>query len=783
MIKNYSYYLLTLFFLSFFYSLNLNAQDAQIWKKYTGEINDAAIPVLPNYGYAGYKLGTVAIPESNRPIFNVADYGAIPNDGLSDVDAIKATIAAAESSGNGGVVFFPAGEFTVNPIAGNYESIIISGSNIVLKGSGSGPGGTVINMKTVMSQPPGATAMDKCNPVFQFEGTYQGTPKVNLTVDADKGSNFITVNDATKLKFSGVNAKFVRMEMAANKNANDLYLDGKTTGLRSYWTNILNNGVTGKEFHEIDRIEGNNVYFKDVLINDLKAAHNWTLFGYKMLEESGFEDIHFKGNFNETFVHHKNYVHDAGWKALGFSNTAHCYVRRSRFTSVSYVAMLGHSYAASLIQILVDGNQGHGLIAAGGSSRILMGLIWDNGPKGQFHGVDVSGGTTGSVAWRIDATKGGGMDIHGNSPRSNLYDLYKGFDVTNNGGNSANLPNHLGGMTLWNHSRVTGPTRTNYDFWQQCSGEYCNAAAIANPIVVGYHGSVITTFKQASLKYEESNGTKVFPESLYEAQLEHRLGSKPSWIDAAISEYYDLKDIWSGIPLGTVAPNYTESINNVGTINIWRKDTYTGDNGFAWSIDAKAESGRIDSSKSIYFQKGVTGITSNQIRGGIGSFSVQCKDLWDVGTERKIELLINGNVVGSMFHTGEDVYTFSVDDINIEGRVEIALRNATVLGTSASIAIDNISWTTYSSALSVKDTSFVDARIYPNPSNSGLFTINLKQPSIAKIYDLQGRIIKNAVALGNGENSIDISKHNSGIYIITLTTNNGATKTYKLIKK
>ena len=64
----------------------------------------------------------------------------------------------------------------------------------------------------------------------------------------------------------------------------------------------------------------------------------------------------------------------------------------------------------------------------------------------------------------------------------------------------------------------------------------------------------------------------------------------------------------------------------------------------------------------------------------------------------KLEILINGNVVGSMKHTGSEVYTFSVDNINIAGDVVIALKNASglllSLGlTDNNIAIDNISWT------------------------------------------------------------------------------------------
>ena len=50
-------------------------------------------------------------------------------------------------------------------------------------------------------------------------------------------------------------------------------------------------------------------------------------------------------------------------------------------------------------------------------------------------------------------------------------------------------------------------------------------------IVVGTHGSPVTfSNEEGQLTYEESTGVKVAPESLYEAQLEKRLGVLPVWL-------------------------------------------------------------------------------------------------------------------------------------------------------------------------------------------------------------------------------------------------------------
>ena len=81
-----------------------------IWKKFIGEPVPVGVPDLIDYSYAGYKNGEEVIPDDFAlPIFNVTAYGAVPDDGESDTEAIKAAIDAAAS--NGGIVFFPPGQF------------------------------------------------------------------------------------------------------------------------------------------------------------------------------------------------------------------------------------------------------------------------------------------------------------------------------------------------------------------------------------------------------------------------------------------------------------------------------------------------------------------------------------------------------------------------------------------------------------------------------------------------------------------------------------------------
>ncbi|GAA3571400.1 hypothetical protein GCM10022395_21130 [Snuella lapsa] len=518
------------------------AQAPEIWKRYTGEIADPNIPVLPDYSYAGYLRGEQAIPAGfNYQVFDVTDpvYGAIPDDENSDQVAIQAAIDAAEANGSG-IVYFPSGEYLVNTDPNDTSPITINSSNVILKGSGSIPGGTIINMKNYMRLPSGVSTWNN-SPMFVFKPI--NTPTIEsteITNNSQRGDNFVYVDNPDLF----LNQKYCRLVMNANTDANTTYLDGKTP--RSVWTSIINNGVALQEIHEIESIDITNkkVYFKDPVIDNINASNNWKAQTFTLLEHCGFEDIHFKANFTDAFVHHKDYIHDYGWKAVKMSSVAHSWVRRSRFTNVSNsVKITASSYASSLLNNLVDGNGGHALsIVDGGSTRILQGLIWDNTSPGQWHGADMSGKTCGSVVWRIEAPKKYGMDLHGSMPRTNLIDLYTMAWVSGAGGSYVNLPNHLTGLTMWNVKR-TGTSSTTVNLWNDCGSNYCGLA-IVNPIIVGYHGNASTTFNQAHVKYEESNGTKVNIESLYEAQLEYRLGAKPAWVDTVLDEWNILIDDW-----------------------------------------------------------------------------------------------------------------------------------------------------------------------------------------------------------------------------------------------
>lgn len=105
-------------------------------------------------------------------IYNVCDYGAIPNDGIDDFQSIEAALNAASNSTGINIVYFPAGTFKINSTIN--LTTANSRDNIVIQGSGSN--------STILEFSVGSAS--RC---FNIGGTFSSVYSVNYSLT--KGSN------------------------------------------------------------------------------------------------------------------------------------------------------------------------------------------------------------------------------------------------------------------------------------------------------------------------------------------------------------------------------------------------------------------------------------------------------------------------------------------------------------------------------------------------------------------------------------------------------------------
>lgn len=492
-----------------------------IWKEYLSDKEAGKINLkLPDFSYAGYHHAEVAVPDVTHKVFDVTQYGAIPDDDISDRQALIDAIAAAEANGSG-IVYFPAGRFILHSEGDSDESIRIRKSHIVLRGSGCGEGGTELFMKTPIA-PKNPQQMWASPSMILFDGGYTGGKVSDVSADASRGSFSVELASTGNLKVG----QWVILSLADN-NPELVAKELSPYAVDPALTEIIK-GVQVRDMHYITAIEGNKVIFKEPIMHAVESKYKWNVTRFLYQEENGIEDIAFIGNFHENFIHHKSWLHDGGYKPVNIKNNVNSWLRRCRFVDISEAVSVIGSANISVYSCIIEGNPGHSAIRSQGSSRVFLGAIEDK--AGQWHSVGVSKPAMGTVVWRVKMKDNTSFEMHASQPRATLFDASEGgYFRQGVGGDAGNTPFHLGDLVFWNYYQKASKAAVT-DLWG--TGKY---KGFVMPLFVGLHG-VDTTFDPKQVTLDESHGKKVVPESLFEAQLELRLGAVPVWLTTLKSE-------------------------------------------------------------------------------------------------------------------------------------------------------------------------------------------------------------------------------------------------------
>jgi len=540
------------------------------WNKF---VAGSADNVLLDFSYAGYKHGEEEAPDGfalGYKTINVKEY----MDAHPDLTAREAFLkllkekklvriddeSKSYSNDNAGVVFyFPAGEYVLhneedntlrqdveNPAydgKGNNtsSSIIIYGGNFVIKGDG--PDKTFIKMDTP-------------NLPTDTEVMYSSLVMINIKHNAWLGAEYEVTGNAGKGTFK------VKVAGASNFKVGEwvcLYLHDNSPELvkqellpyawESTMTNISTEGVQVEDYHQIVNISGDEITFKEPIMHEVDAQWNWKLRKYSYYENVGVEDLTFVGHAVDDFQHHRSWIDDGAYKPIAFMRVVNSWMRRVNFENVSEAASIISSANFSAYKINITGNRDHAAIRSQGSSRVFIGAVRDctDGPladeyptfqsnTGQYHACGVSKPSMGAVIWKVTWGDDACFESHATQPRATLIDnCTGGFVQSRQGGDANQVPNHLNDLTIWNmfstNTKLNGngtlPANGEFDWWRT-GWKYWK---ILPPVIVGFHGDPVK-FVQEQVKLDESNGMPVEPQSLYEAQLERRLGSVPVWLKA-----------------------------------------------------------------------------------------------------------------------------------------------------------------------------------------------------------------------------------------------------------
>lgn len=479
--------------------------------------------LLIDYSYAGYKRGEVAVPDVSTlgySTFDVTHYGAVADDDKSDRAAIVAAAAALKANG-GGILYFPEGTFDLHTEDDASEATIITTGNIVLKGESREK--SIIRMSAPM-QPADESVLYSSPTALYIKHNSDGSFISNVSADSAKGSFSIWLEST-----SGLAAEdWVTLKLTDNspelieQRLGEEYYSCITS---SY--DIAINGVQVVEYHQIKEIVGNRVVFYEPLMHEVDDRWNWALYNYPHYEEVGVEDLTFEGQCKDNFLHHDSWEDDGAYKPINLMRLTNSWIRRVTFRNVSEASSIVSCANVSVYDISIEGDRGHSAIRAQSSTRTFIGKVDDltSDGQGQFHAVGVSKPSIGTVLWRNEWGTDGCFESHAFQPRATLIDGCRGaFMEYHQGGDYTASPSHMEDLTIWNFEATSASESNPFKWWNTSDGW-----RFLPPIVVGFHGAAIT-FDSSQMLYEESTSKAVYPESLYEAQLEKRLGALPAWV-------------------------------------------------------------------------------------------------------------------------------------------------------------------------------------------------------------------------------------------------------------
>lgn len=482
-------------------------QSAPLWEDFVMAKKTGKTPILPDFSYAGYHFSEKSIPDhSEKPRFNVVDYGAKPDDAHYDDEAIQRAVDAAEKSRTGGIVFFPPGKYILAADNDSTRHIRISKSNIVLKGSGSAAGGTEIfqdNMRIRGRQ-------------IQFRPVSTSAKRLTtITKNATRESFWVEVADVSSLKAGQDVVIYHRSEEFTKAYFEPLQL-------KPQWTRLFgsNGGMLINEIHTIEKIEGKRVKFKNPLHFDLRIVSSkpFEIRTYSSIEECGVEDIRFSSNWKaypEEFVHHKNAIHDYAWEAVGMQNVKNSWVRNCVFSDWNEALYISGGYQISVLNVVFTGKKGHASVHARTGYGVLIKNC--NFNDAHHHGAGTGYSASGTVITQCTLGTDQNIDIHSGQPIATLYDNIKGGVFFNLGGPEPGYPHHGKQLVMWNFQHSSAMDR-HYNFWDL---DRRRNFTIAEPILVGFQSDRKVTFENTGTN--QLQGNQVKPESLFESQLLFRL--------------------------------------------------------------------------------------------------------------------------------------------------------------------------------------------------------------------------------------------------------------------
>ena len=546
-----------------FPALAAGGGTAQIWEDYAAAPH--AHPKLPNNAYAGYRGGTVPIPDV-PVVADLLDFGG-NGDGVTDnTAAFQRAIEAAWRAG-GGAVHIPPGVYVVD------KMIHLNQSGVVLRGSG--PEATTIRFPNDLDHAVGPLIDGHGNTHWFWQGGllwmgpaaqlfrdfrrnavhegvnmgvdtgtwwpespdnlgFIGRRVAEVTGDHPEGAFTVEVDDASQLR-EGEYFRLVYKNDAINGDY-DLYKDmvGHPLMHTYNWAGAtaMNSRLQWVWPVRIARIEGNLVTLDQPL--RLRTRAKWEVAFETMgevISESGVEDLTIELTSAPNLP--DDHSHDVRHNAVYMTKTVNCWVRNIDIVNAQNGIMTRSTKHIELrdVRILGDVRLHHGISVVRGHDNLITDFVME--PR-ISHGISIEDKATGNVFRRGEM--GLGTDSGGGSFDSHRFmsfdilrtDIHVLNSIGRPGGNNNTGPLVGRRVVHWN---IRGNTGDNNGEWVNHPDAHSLGALVGvqGPRFDGAAWGMVTGDK-GNLIADEGT-VPVYPD-LYDKQLELRAATE-AWAELA----------------------------------------------------------------------------------------------------------------------------------------------------------------------------------------------------------------------------------------------------------
>lgn len=512
---------------------------------------------LPDFSYAGYGFGLAPIPSDTGTIVEVTAYGAIPDDGLDDSQAVLRALAAANKVTGKVTLRFPKGRTQIT------EILRITRSDIVLDGAGAGQGGSELwfprplkiidktadydelrdylvrekkqqvepehNIDYLFTEYSWAGGMIFVAPTGSRPVSYDGSKDVRDPVLATgaAGKQFareLTVDDVSKLRVGDVvQLQWFSVDGDKSKILKSLYGDTDLPIGSHHWTSP--NRPVVVQATRIAAIKGKKVTLGDPLLHDVRADQPAVVAQWQHLTNVGVQNLRLQFPEAPSFGHHL----EQGYNGIYMTGVFDGWVQGLVIDRSDSGILTDNAASLTIANVTTTGDRrAHYSVHVGSAHNVLVRDLKVENPV--IHPLSVNTRSTRAVFLRPEVMKDAIIDQHSGSNHQNLFDRIVmhiepkqvkggwGYQLWVGGGAPYWKPGHGLYNTLWN-AKLVMPESVPADAMVTIS------SGLEGPgeRIVGLHANRKIAVEYKPAPYVEATGQAVGAvPSLYDWQLARR---------------------------------------------------------------------------------------------------------------------------------------------------------------------------------------------------------------------------------------------------------------------